>query len=188
MRKRASTEGVPLKEHFVSPSAKLPLRDRYDNHPAVKDNYDAVHEKFAKEEEKSYHIHFPRFLSYFIVGIMLNPLQWAWQKGKGRICVDCTNGPDGPDTQGSANTHIPKPSEDNADKCPPVFYITAFMRFIINIWRLGITFPTEDVLLHADDVDAAFRKILYSPELAIIFAYVFGPYLIILASQVFGSR
>ncbi len=119
--KRVFTEGVPLTGHFVSPSAEIKARNRYDNHPAVKENYAAVEQKFAKEEEKSYHIHFPRFLTHFIVGLMLNLLQWAWQKGKGRICVDCTNGPDGPDTPGSANTHIPKPSAQHADECPPSF-------------------------------------------------------------------
>ena len=186
--KRVFTEGVPLKGHFISPSAELPSRNRYDNHPAVQENYEAVEKKFAKEEEKSFHIHLPRFLTHFIMGLMLNLLQWAWQKGKGRICVDCTNGPDGPDTLGSANTHIPKPSVDNVEECPPVYYMTAFLRFIINIWRLRITHPRKDVLLHADDVDAAFRRIIYSPEMAILFAYVFGPFLIIPVGQVFGSR
>jgi hypothetical protein len=89
---------------------------------------------------------------------------------------------------GSANSHIPKPLEDNADECPPVYYMTAFQRFLRNIWRLRITFPTMELLLHADDIDCAFRRILYSPELAIIFAYVFGQFLIIPVGQAFGSR
>jgi hypothetical protein len=186
--KRMFTEGVPLKGHFVSPSAALVQRDRYNNHPAVQQNFDAVEQKFAKEEEKSFHIHLPRFLVYFIVGLMLNPLQWAWQKGKGRICVDCTNGPDGPDTPGSANTHIPKPSKHNPDECPPVHYMTAFQRLLVNIWRMRITHPTIDILLHADDIDAAFRRIIYSPEMAIVFAYIFGPFLIIPVGMVFGAR
>jgi hypothetical protein len=76
-----------------------------------------VEQKFAKEEAKSFHIHLPRFLWYFILGLMLNPIQWAWQKRKGHICVDSTNGDDGPDEQGSPNTHIPKPSPKNADEC-----------------------------------------------------------------------
>jgi hypothetical protein len=66
--------------------------------------------------------------------------------------------------------------------------MTAFMRFLINIWRLRITFPTQDILLHADDIDSAFRRILYHPELAIVFAYVFGHFLIIPVGQCFGSR
>jgi hypothetical protein len=68
------TQGVPLAGHFVSPSASLAPRDRYNNHPAVQENFDAVEQKFAKEEEKSFHIHLPRFLVYFIAGLMLNPL------------------------------------------------------------------------------------------------------------------
>jgi hypothetical protein len=186
--KQMFTEGVPLKGHFVSPSAALRSRERYNNHPAVQTNFAAVEQKFAKEEEKSFHIHLPRFLMYFIAGLMINPLQWAWQKGKGRICVDCTNGPDGPDTPGSANTHIPKPSEDNPDECPPVFYMSAFQRLLINIWRMRITHPTTDILLHADDIDAAFRRILYSPEMAVVFAYIFGNFLIIPVGMVFGAR
>jgi hypothetical protein len=186
--KRGCTEGVPLKGHFVSPVADIEARDRYDNHPAVNKNKAAVEKKFAKEEEKSFHLHFPRFLCYFIIGLMLNPIQWAWQKGKGRICVDCTNGPDGPDTAGSPNTTIPKPSPANADECPPVYYMTAFARLLRSIWRWRITFPLLDLLLHADDIDSAFRRILYHPEMAVIFAYVFGAFLIIPVGQCFGSR
>jgi hypothetical protein len=127
--KRIFTQGVPLQGHYVCPSAEIPVRDAYNNHPAIKKNYAAVEAKFAKEEQKSFHIHLPRFLVYFIPGLLLNPLQWEWDKGKGRICVDCTNGANGPDNPGSANTHIPKPSPANPDECPPVFYATALMRF-----------------------------------------------------------
>ena len=56
------------------------------------------------------------------------------------------------------------------------------------IWRYRITHPESDLLLHADDLDSAFRRILYSPEMAILFAYVFGIYLIIPVGQVFGLR
>jgi hypothetical protein len=164
---------VPLTGHFVSPSADIPIRDRYDNHPAVRKNFAAVEAKFAKEEEKSFHIHLPCFLVYFIPGLMLNPLQWAVRKGKGCICVDCTNGPDGPDTKGSANTWIPRPSPDNADECPPVFYMSAFQRFLRHLWRLvRITFPNDNILLHADDIDSAFQRIIYSPKLLCLHMYL----------------
>jgi hypothetical protein len=182
------TEGVPLKGHFICPQGEIARRNKYNNHPAIAENFDAVEEKFAKEEEKSFHVHMPRFIAYFILGLLLNPLQWEWDKGKGRICVDGTGGPDGPDTPGSCNTHIPKPSPDNRDECPPVYYCTALMRFLIAIWRYRITHPESDMLLHADDLDSAFRRILYSPEMAILFAYVFGNFLIIPVGQVFGSR
>ena len=182
------TQGVPLKGHFTCPQADISKCDKYNNHPAIEQNHDAVEEKFAKEEQKLFHIHVPRFVIYFILGLLLNPLQWEWDKGKGRICVDGTGGPDGPDTAGSCNTHIPKPSPDNPDECPPVYYSTALMRFLVAIWRYRITHPKSDLILHADDLDSAFWRILYSPEMAILFAYVFGPFLIIPVGQVFGSR
>jgi hypothetical protein len=113
---RICTEGVPLEGHFTTPASKIPARDMYDNHPAINANHANVEAKFVKEEAKSFHIHLPRFLIYFLPGLILAPLQWAIRKGKGRICVDCRNGPK---PEGSANTSIPKPSAGNADECPP---------------------------------------------------------------------
>jgi hypothetical protein len=66
--------------------------------------------------------------------------------------------------------------------------MTAFQRFPINIWRLRITYPQKDILLHTDDIDAALRHILYAPDMAIIFAYVFGPYMIVPVGMVFGAQ
>jgi hypothetical protein len=185
---RICTEGVPLKGSFLSPALALPARNAYNNHPAVVQNLNAVEAKFAKEEEKSCHVHLPRCFLYFINGLMINPIQWAIRKGKGRICIDCTKGPDGADTNSSANTYIPGPKDDDADACAPVYYATAFLRHLQHLWRTRITFPIADILQHCDDLDAAFRRVLYNPELAIVFAYVFGLFLLILVGQVFGSR
>jgi hypothetical protein len=68
---------VPLQGHFVSPSSAIAAQDHYDNHPAVKENHDAIKAKFVKEEEKSFHIQLPQFLLYLIVGLIINPIQWA---------------------------------------------------------------------------------------------------------------
>jgi hypothetical protein len=182
---RINTEGVPLLGHFHTPVTEIHARHVYDNHPAVADQHADVEAKFVKEEAKSFHVHLPRFLIYFIYGLVLAPLQWALRKGKGRICVDCTNGPH-PD--GSANSSIPTPSEFNADACPPVFYQHAFARHIRHLWRMRLTYPADDLLQHCDDIEAAFRRVLYHPDLAIVFAYVFGEFLIIPVGQVFGSR
>jgi hypothetical protein len=126
-----------------------------------------------------------RFLHAYIYGLILNPLQWVFEKGKGRICVDCTNGPD---PRGAANTYIPKPSLDNEEECPPVYYQSAFRRLLRRILQMRISCPDEPILVHADDIEAAFRRILYHPDLAIAFAYVFDKYLMIPVGEVFGSR
>jgi hypothetical protein len=72
---RIHTEGVPLSGNYTSPAAQIPIQDQYDNHPAITANAPAVEAKFAAEEEKTFHIHFPRFLIYVINGLFLAPLQ-----------------------------------------------------------------------------------------------------------------
>ena len=182
---RIATAGVPLTGSFISHPPELEARLAYDNHSKINENSAAVEAKFAAEEEKSFHILLPKFFVSFILGLFLNPLQWATRKGKGRICVDCTNGPS---ALGSPNHSIPKPSPANADACPPVYYATSFTRFLIRLWSMRQAAPLQDILLHCDDLEAAFRRVLYHPDMAVVFAYIFLDFLIIPVGQVFGSR
>ena len=87
---------------------------------------------------------------------MINTIQWAVRKRKGRICIDCTNGPDGADMLSLANTFIPSPKTGDLDACPPVYYASGFMRHLQHLWHFRITYPTEDILQHCDDIDLAF--------------------------------
>jgi hypothetical protein len=73
-----------------------------------------------------FHLHFPRFLIYL------------------------------PKSQVLANTHIPKPSLQNADECPPVYYMSTLVCFFIMIWLFWVTYPSMDILLHVDNIDATF--------------------------------
>jgi hypothetical protein len=114
---RVAAEGVPLVSNFVTHPPEIQARIKYDNHSKIKDNQDDVEAKFAVEEEMLFYVILPKFFAFFILGLLINPLQWAIRKSKGRICVDCTNGPN---PIGSPNNSIPKPSVANADACPPV--------------------------------------------------------------------
>jgi hypothetical protein len=89
---------------------------------------------------------------------------------------------------GAANTYIPKPSVDSEEECPPVYYQSAFRRLLQRILQMRISCPAEPILVHADDIEAAFRRILYHPDMAIAFAYVYEDYLMIPVGKVFGSR
>jgi hypothetical protein len=62
------------------------------------------------------------------------------------------------------------------------------MRHLQHMWRMRITFPIADILQHCNGIDAAFRRVLYTPELAIAVAYVLGIFLLIPIGQIFGSR
>jgi hypothetical protein len=62
------------------------------------------------------------------------------------------------------------------------------MRHLIQIWNIRIDFPLKDILQHIDDISAAFRRLIYHPDLATVFAYVFEEFLIIPVGMIFGSR
>lgn len=51
------------------------------------------------------------------------------------------------------------------------------MHFCIMSWWMRLSKPLTDILLHYDDINATFRYIMYHPDLAIAFPYVFQEYL-----------
>jgi hypothetical protein len=83
----------------------------------------------------------------------------------GRLCVDPSTILDnegdaaGTPDDGAANAQLPcTGAEDKEDENPPVYYGTAFLRFLIWIYNLRVEHPAEDICLSADDITAAFRQ------------------------------
>jgi hypothetical protein len=62
------------------------------------------------------------------------------------------------------------------------------MRFLIWIYNLRINHPTEDICLSADDITAVFRRLLYHPDMAKLWATVFQEFLVIPCGMIFGGR
>ena len=181
-------EGVPLKGHYSCTRSDFERRVAYDNHKPLDAHLEATREKFGQEEAKSFHIAFPRFIAFFMLGAMINPISWVVQKGKGRLIIDASTKLHSSDT-GAPNSYIPKPgTPGHAHENPPVYYGSALRRHLSHIYNLRIQYPKEDILQHTDDIDAAFRRILYHPELAIAFGYVFMEFFIVPVGEIFGAR
>ena len=181
-------EGVPLVGHFFSKRCDFEARLQYDNHPPLAANLEATRKKFGQEEAKSFHIAFPRFVARFMSGAMISPISWVVQKGKGRLVVDASTNLHADDT-GAPNSQIPKPgTEGRLEENPPVFYGSALRRHLTHIYNLRIQHPKEDILQHTDDIDAAFRRILYHPDVAIVFGYVFMEFAIVPVGEIFGAK
>jgi hypothetical protein len=185
---RACNEGIPLAGIFECSMSSTWNRERYDNHSTLAPEYDAVREKLRVEEKNSFYILLPRFLCYFLFGLHLSPLSFIWRKGKGRACVD-NSSRIGKADDGAPNDSIPAPgSTGHDDECPAVHYASALQRHLVWIWNLRISHPNEDILQFGDDVHAAFHRMLYHPDLAIVFAFVFMEFLCIPVGSVFGAR
>jgi hypothetical protein len=91
---------------------------------------------------------------------------------------------------GGPNHHIPAAgTAGREDECPPVFYGKAFHRDLTYLWNLRIEFPADDLLQDcSDDVNSAFRRVLYHPDVAAAFSCVFLYFLIIPVGMIFGAR
>jgi hypothetical protein len=147
-----------------------------------------VREKFGKEEALSFHLVFPKFVALFVPGMMISPISWLFRKGKGQLIIDASS-PLGPDDTGAPNSHIPSTGEQDKElENPPVFYGTALKRHLTAVWNMHILYPSEELLQHTDDIDAAFRRILYHPVLAPVFSYVLQEFSIVPVGNIFGSR
>jgi len=62
------------------------------------------------------------------------------------------------------------------------------MRQLVWLWNLRISYPQEETLQLADDVSAAFHRILYDPLMALVFATVWGMHLVTPVGTIFGAQ
>jgi hypothetical protein len=185
-----ATSGAPIAGHFECKFEDVAKRERYDNHPPLKQAINEVRKKLAKEESLSYQIAFPRFIWAFIYGIFIVPITFVVRRPgeEGRICPDPSNVIHKGDT-GNANAYIPDTGIPGAeDENPAVYYGNALIRLLIWIWNLRIAQPYEDILAHIDDISAAYHRILYHPMMGITFAQVFQEFLVIPCGLIFGSK
>jgi hypothetical protein len=178
--------GAPIQGNFECKLDDMAARMRYNNHPQLASATAEVRAKFGKEEQNSYHMCLPRFLCRFISGLFLSPISWITRKEKGRIVIDASCMLHPKDT-GAPNTYVPKAGSNN-DECPAVHYGSSLSRHLSHIWNLRIMHPRSEILQHSDDIDAAFRRIIYHPEAAVAYAYVFEEFLMIPVGHTFGGR
>jgi len=150
----------------------------------------SVDERLQKEEKLSYHILLPRFLFRFLFGLHLALFRIAYHNDDPdpRLFVDPTTTVS-PDDDSNANAQMPDPgSAGQEEENPPIYYGTAFMRQLIWLWNLRISYPHDKILQLADDVSAAFHHMLCDPCLAIVFATVWHNFLVIPIETIFGAR
>ncbi len=188
---RLCTEGAPLAGHFSCSRQSVIKRNRHNNGKSIMEAMDQIMEKFVKEEAFGYHIFFPRVIWRFIPGLALALITWVPPKphrggDSGKLIVEPSS-TIGKTEDGNMNRHIPDTGEDH-DQNPSVHYGTALMRFLRLIFNLRLDHPDEEIYLSADDISAAFRRILYNPAAAIVFATVLSKYLIIPVGGIFGSK
>jgi hypothetical protein len=74
-----------------------------------------------------------------------------------------------------------------ADLSPDIVFGTAFLKHLIRIWNLRISYPFEDIYIWDDDVAGAYRIPKYHPAVASAFAFAIMKLLFLPTGGTFGS-
>ena len=128
---------------------------------------------------------FPRWLWRFIYGLFLSPIGYIVRNNKGRIVVDPSNHITATGDSGALNDQLYK---SNTDEVSRTYYDSAIHRHYTHIYNLRISFPNDDILLYKDDINSAFHRCRYHPDVAAAYAYVYGDWLVIPVGLIFGGR
>ena len=160
-------------------------RNLYNNHSGVAEHGDAVLQKITTDLNNSFVLVFPRWVWRFLYGIFLSPIGYLLRKGKGRIVLDPSSPVLTGKDSGALNSFLDK---RNTVEVPRTYYGTAQLRHWTHIWNLRISHPHVEILLYKDDINAAFHRCRYHPDIAIAYAYVWGGWLIIPIGIIFGGR
>ena len=184
-------QGAPLTGHFSFGRTSVAARNLFDNYSGVYENFDTILAKYKKEEQLQYHLFLPCIMWRFLPGLFIALINWVAPKphqlgDTGRLCIDPSSKISVSD-DGNPNSQIPDAGLD-PDANPSVAYGTAFERFLRYVYNLRLDHPDEDILLSADDISAAFRRVNYNQEVAVVFSCVLDCFLIIPVGMIFGAK
>ena len=157
---RIYTQGIP--RHCIAASIDRNTRDymKYGNHSSCNDAPDKTKKSILKDEKRGHSIVLDERMRWYILHFHLCPVgivDLDHPIKKPRFIYDASHHVF-PWSQ-TMNDWTSKESE------PELHFPEAFERFCTWIWNLRITYPTVEIYLVDDDIQAAFRLLSYHPNM-----------------------
>lgn len=146
---------------------------RYGNHKSLSGNIAKVMKTMNKEDKKEHVLTLPSWLAPLVPDLMLTPNGLVVKPGKNdRLVFDAS-------FMLHADSRPFNHLIDLADE-PDIVFSDAWVRYLIWIYNLRISYPDRDIHLFDDDVSGAFRQPKYHPNIIsakcfIVGRYLFGP-------------
>ena len=155
---------------------------KYGNHASVdgEDATLAANKVVDKDDRAQFFITLPRWMWHFLPHIYLTPLGLLLKGGKARLLFDARFRP-GPGAL-SLNNFTQALYE------LPVAYGTVFVRHLIQIFNLHVSFPAEEILHWDDNVKGDFRLAKYHPDVAAAFSFIYEAHLFVRIGNIFGTN
>ena len=179
---RATTVGCP--NHFVAESSRdnFWLYMRRGNHPTVTKFVTEVMNNMEKEHRNRYNLALPIYLARFIPHLFLTP-QAMLVKGvdKARLIFDASI------RWTMAAIPINRMTSTRFGTELACLYGDTMRLVLERIWNLRITFPTKDIVVHANDVKSCFRQLKLHPDVMPAFSIMVADFLFLQTALPFGT-
>lgn len=153
----------------------------YQNHSTVSKNPAKVKKAVLKEFKSCWIFILPIWMARFIPNGQITPHGLIVKLHKNdRIVFDasCLLHPE----SRCLNMFSSKDTE------PKIHYKYSWIKYLIRLWNLRISYPLLDILMMADDVSGAFRQPKYNPEIISGFMYILANYLCVSCGLNFGNN
>lgn len=174
--------GSPSLYHGHVTMAQRKINFDYGNHPSVLNNIEKVRKALNKEDRNKWVMVLPKWTARFIPHMITLPTGLVIKPGKNdrfifdgsfRVCAE------------AAAAGIDFSSKQNE---PEIIFGKSFLRHLIRIYNLRISYPNKDILLFDDDVSGAFRHVKHHPDIAAALSMTVEELLYVPIGQTFGAN
>jgi hypothetical protein len=180
--KRVLLTGCP--NHFVAETTRenMLLHWRRRNGPTIDRKLDQVRKTMNKEDKNNFVIPLPHWITRFVPHLFLTPQHILEKPGKkDRQIFDGSKRYTPTSTPLNRMTSTPLGSEDDC------LFGTVREKIFQRIYNLRISFPEEDIVLHANDVKSCFRQVKLHPDIMGAFSYIIANQLFLSCGLPFGT-
>ena len=180
--RRVMVVGCP--NHFVASTSRdntlLYFRNR--NGPTIAKKLAQVQKNMNKEDKNNFVIPLPHWLSRFIPNLFFTPQHMLEVKGKkDRQIFDGSKRYDPSSVCLNMMTSTKLGTEDDC------LFGNVRERIYTRIYNLRVTYPLEDIVIHANDVKSCFRQLKLHPDIMGAFSYIIADQLFLSCGLPFGT-
>jgi hypothetical protein len=179
---RVMTVGCPNHFNAATTHGNVLLYWRKGNHPSIHIKINQVLTNMNKEECNNYVIHIPHWLWRFVPHCFITP-QHILEKPGRKDCqiFDASCKYDWDSVPVNSMTSTPWGSELQCK------FSKVCEEIIIRVYNLRILYPTDDIIIHTNDIKSCFHQIKHHPDVAGACSYILTDYLFFQIGLAFGA-
>jgi hypothetical protein len=176
------TMGCPNHFNATTTRDNALLYWRRGNHPSIRAKLDQVLSTMNNEERNNYVLHVPHWLWRFVPHCFITPQHILEKQGrKDRQIFDASRKYDWDSIPVNSMTSTPHGSELQCE------FGSVRDELLARAYNLRISYPTDDIVVHANDVKSCFRQIKHHPDVAGAFSYILVDHLFFQVGLAFGA-